>query len=178
MATFGAPWQGPRWAALVSLLVAVAIGAVIWWLMAEAVPVPPAVTQVDSPRGSMQAASDPNVVEWTFRVACFYQARKHLPESLEELQQSGIPDGSALPATTADGWPLRYERKGDRTYMLAFTRPTFETGEIAEVTIPEEAPASMPAMDTESLRAWWGLEHEKLTTREMLRGLRGAGAGR
>lgn len=157
---------------------ATAIGAVIWWLLAESMPAPQTVPQVGGPRRSTQAASDPYVVEWTFRIACFYQARKRLPESFDELRQSGIPDGSAPPAATAAGWPLRYQRTGDRTYVLAFTRPTFETGEIAEVAIQEEAPAAMPTMDTEALRAWWGLEHEKQTTREMLRGLGGAGAGR
>jgi len=157
--------------------VATTIGVFIWWLMAEAVPVPQAVPQVGGSRVSTQVQSDPNVVEWTFRIACFYQARKRLPESLEELRQSGIPDSSAPPATTVAGWPLRYERTGDRTYVLAFTRPTLETGEFAEVAIPEEAPAEMPPMDTESLRAWWGLEHEKQATREMLRGLGGASTG-
>jgi len=178
MATFGAPWQGPRWAALASLLAVAVIGAVIWWLMAEAVPVPPAVTQVVGPRGSTPAASDPYVVEWTFRIACFYQARKRLPESFDELRQSGIPDGSAPPAATAAGQPLRYERKGDRTYVLTCTYTAADTGQAEDVAMAEQAPTEMPAMNSEALRVWWGIEHQKQTTKEMLRRPAGPGAGR
>jgi hypothetical protein len=177
MPTFGAPWQGPRWAALVSLLVAVAIGAFIWWLLAESVLSPPgtalptAATQAGGSRKIMHAMNDANVVELTFRIACFYQARKRLPESFDELRQSGIPDGSAPPATTAAGQPLRYERKGDRTYVLTCTYTAADTGQAEDVAMAEQAPAEMPAMDSEALRVWWSIEHEKQTTREMLRGL-------
>ena len=178
MATFGASGQGPRWGVIASLLVAVVIGAVIWWLMAAAVPVPPAGTQVGGLRGSTPAASDPYVVEWTFRIACFYKARKRLPESFDELRQSGIPDGSAPPAATSDGQPLRYDRKGDRTYVLTCTYTAAATGQAEDVVMAEQAPAEMPAMDSAALRLWWGIEHQKQKTKETLGQPRGPGPGR
>jgi hypothetical protein len=177
MATFGVPWKDPRWTTIASLLAVAVIGAVLWWLMAKAAPLPQG-TQMGDPRLSKQATSDPNVVEWTFRIACFYQARNRLPESLEALRQSGIPDGSAPPATTATGQPLRYERTGDRTYVLTRTYTAADTGQTEEVAMAEEAPAAMPAIGSEALRVWWGIEHEKQMAREMLQGSGGAGAER
>jgi hypothetical protein len=169
----GFSWQSRKWSLLTAIVVMAAVGGLMWWLVGgcETKPEPdPAEKTAAEARDRsyhvMQAMSDQNVIELAFRIACFYHREKRLPASLDELKKSAAGAVAPLPTSTTRGQALEYKKTGERTYTLAFTRER-PGGQPETVTIPEEVPAAMPALDDAALRVWWDLEYYKRMAQEL-----------
>jgi len=168
-----ASWQSRKWSLLAAVAVMASLGGLMWWLVGgcetEPEPDPAGKTDAemhDRSHRAMQAMSDQNVIELAFRIACFHQKEKRLPKSLDELKKSAAGAPTPLPTATTRGQTLEYKKTGERTYTLTSTREP-PGGPPETVTIPEEVPATMPALDDAALRVWWDLEYYKRMAQEL-----------
>ncbi len=166
-----ASWQSRKWSLLAAVAVMASLGGLMWWLVGgcETQPGPAGKTDAearDRSYRSMQAMSDQNVIELAFRIACSYHREKRLPASLDELKKAAAGAPTPLPTATTRGQPLEYKKTGERTYTFTFTRER-PGGPPETITIPEEVPAAMPALDDAALRVWWDLEYYKRMAQEL-----------
>jgi hypothetical protein len=166
-------WQSRKWPLLAAVVVMAAVWGLMWWLVGgfETKPEPDPAEKAaaearDRSYRSMQAMSDQNVIELAFRIACFHQKEKRLPASLDELKKFAAGAATPLPTATTRGQTLEYKKTGERTYALTFTREP-PGGPPETVTIPQEVPATMPALDDAALRVWWDLEYYRRMLQEL-----------
>ena len=164
MSESGRPWAERKWAVIASIVVAAALGSLVWWRMGGCETKSPTA---DGAKGTgenlnlavLEAMNDENVLELSLQTAYFFTRERRLPKSIAEVTEKvHVPGWPAAPSVTTRGLAIAYRATGERTYELILPGEDKQPGTPDDVAIPEQVPTNIPPnLDPIAFRRWWVL---------------------